>query len=143
MANHFTITGNVVAEPETRLLNDGKQVTEIRVASTARKKQGNEWIDEGTTWVTVTAWDKLSEQVAKNLHKGVQVIVQGALRTQEFRTKAGENASKLVMNADEIGVSLRRHDVNYTKAGEGSQGGSASPWGGGPAGNPTNEQAPF
>lgn len=145
MANHYTILGNVVAEPETRFLNGGAQVTEIRVGSTARKKQGNEWVDEGTTWVTVSAWGKLSEQVSKNIHKGAQVLVQGALRTQEFKTKAGEDASKLVMNADEIGISLRRHDVTYTKAGEGATSGAAqsAPWGGGPAGNPTGEQAPF
>ena len=70
--NHI-IVGNLGADPEMRYLPDGTAVTNFSVA--VNQKRGE---NETTTWVRVTAWNKLAEVCNEYLEKGRPVLVQGS-----------------------------------------------------------------
>lgn len=82
--NKFIGIGNLGKDPETRVMPDGKAVTNISIAITERykDKQGNK--QEITEWVNVAFFGKLAEIVAQYLTKGSQVYVEGKLRTDKY-----------------------------------------------------------
>ena len=68
--NTVTITGRLTANPELRYTNDGKAVTNMRVA-----------VNDRTDFVDVTVWGKPAEAVAERKAKGDQIGVTGRLTT--------------------------------------------------------------
>lgn len=128
MANAFTLNGNVVAEPELKFLNDGTAVASFRVASNSSRKQGEEWVEEGTLWVSVSAFGKLAEQAANTLQKGIRVIVQGPLKNREWEDKDGNKRDSIEMRADLIGVDINRQNIQVSKqSNNGNDGGNYRP----------------
>lgn len=116
----ITITGNLTADPELRYVGDNA-VAQFSVASTASKKVGDEWVDEETVFLRVSAWRQLGEGAAETLRKGDSVIVTGKLKQRSFE-KDGQKRSVFEIDADNIGKSVRaRKDggkSSYEKAAE-------------------------
>lgn len=116
MANQITLIGNVVADPELKLLNDGTSIASFRVASNSSRKQGEQWVEEGTLWVSVNAWGKLGERAVANLSKGTKVLVQGPIKNRQWTNKDGEVRDSIEMRADAIGIDI--FSKNMSEAGE-------------------------
>jgi len=49
-----------------------------------------EWIDNGTTYIDVTCWRNLAQNVVDSLDKGSAVIVTGRLRSKEREIEVEE-----------------------------------------------------
>jgi len=79
----ISFSGNV-GNNELRFTPQGKAVLSLSVAENHRKKQGNEWVDDGTTWWRVTVWDRQAETLAEHAPKGTRVLVTGTVRSREF-----------------------------------------------------------
>lgn len=104
-----TIIGNVGAIYEIRRVGkDNKAVIEFSVAITHRYRDGNDWKDGETTWVNVTAWERLAENVEKSLRKGDRVIVKGRNGTKPSFTKDDGTVlpPKPFLTADYVGLEL-------------------------------------
>ena len=88
--NRVTILGHLGADPETRYLESGKAVSNIRVATTERwtDKQSGE-AKEQTEWHRVVMFDRLGEIAAEYLNKGSQCYIEGRLRTRKWQNKEG------------------------------------------------------
>jgi single-strand DNA-binding protein len=73
------VFGHLGKDPEMHYLPSGKAVTNFSVAASRKwkDKDGNE-VSE-TTWVRVSAFDKVAEMCAEYLHKGSHVYVEGRL----------------------------------------------------------------
>jgi len=110
----LTITGNLVADPEIRIINSGKSVASFTVVSSKSKKlPDGTWENTDTTFWSVKCWDKLAENVAYNLRKGVSVIVVGTAVQENWDDKAtGDKRSKIAVTAWNVGVDMKRH--SYT-----------------------------
>ena len=96
------VIGNLTADPELRFTQSGKPVASLTVA--VNRKKGD---DEHTSFIDVTAWDSLAENVSESLQKGDRVVVTGRLEQRSWETPEGDRRSKLEVVADEIGPSLR------------------------------------
>ena len=108
MPDTFTIiTGNLTDDPEIRFTNGGAPVANLRVAVTARIKDGDTWKDGDTFYFRVTVWRTLAEHVADSLSKGDRVIVTGRLRTRTWETTEGESRTVVELDAEDIGPSLK------------------------------------
>jgi single-strand DNA-binding protein len=107
MTAHVTIVGNLTKDPELRFTPGGDAVANMSIAVNERVKDGNEWKDGEASFYEVKAWKKLGEQVAESLTKGNRVIVTGKMRIEKYETKTGETRYTTVINADEIGESIR------------------------------------
>jgi len=68
--NHTSIVGNLAADPELRFTTSGAAVANLRVAVTARVRDGDAWRDGETSFYRVTAWRDLATNVIPELAPG-------------------------------------------------------------------------
>jgi single-strand DNA-binding protein len=101
------ITGNLTEDPEVHFTPNGAAVANLRVAVTARVKDGNDWKDGDTSFFRVNVWRSLAEHVGDSLSKGDRVIIVGRLKTRSWETPEGERRTVTEIDAEEIGPSLR------------------------------------
>jgi len=120
--------GNLVADPELRFTAAGKAVVNFRIAASSRKKQGDEWVDGDSCFLTVSAWDDTAENIAETLTKGQSVIVSGDLKQREYETNTGEKRTVYEIAARSVGPDLRKAVANKVKR---NQSDARDPWGGG------------
>lgn len=99
----ITIVGNI-GEPELHFTPSGKAVLNVSLAENHSRKQGNEWVDDGTTWRRLVAWEQKAETLAAVLQKGDRVIVLGSERLKEFDTKDGSKGKSLEVVVKTLGV---------------------------------------
>lgn len=107
MSAQVTIVGNLTKDPELRFTPSGDAVANLSIAVNERIKVGDEWKDGEASFYEIKAWRKLGEQVAESLTKGQRVIVVGKMRIEKYETKTGELRQTTVINAEEIGESIR------------------------------------
>lgn len=122
MTAQVTVVGNLTAEPEIKTTKTGSSVLKVGVAVNRRwKNKQDEW-EEEVSFFDVNAWGELADNVAASLSKGSRVIVSGRLEQQSWENKEGQKQSKVVLVADDIGVSLRKAQVQgINKTGQAAQ----------------------
>lgn len=107
----ITGTGNLTRDPDLTFTPSGVARANLSVACNDRKQDENgKWIDGETTYLNVTAWRALAENVAESLRKGDAVTVTGRLRTRKYE-KDGETKSITEVDADSIAFDLKRSSV--------------------------------
>lgn len=114
-----TIIGNLTGPVELRFTPSGAAVAKFSVASTPRvlDKQSGEWKDGSPLFMPCTAWRDLGEHAAESLDTGTRVILQGRLKQDSWDDKeTGAKRSRIVMEVDEIGPSLRFATAKVEKA---------------------------
>lgn len=111
----ISLAGNLAYDPKLRFTSTGVPVTDLRVASTQRKRVGEQWEDGETLWFGVTCWKQLAENVAKSLHKGDRVTVAGRLAQRTWTKEDGTDVVNLEIDATAVGVDLGRFPVSIEK----------------------------
>lgn len=108
----ITIIGNLGRDPEMRYTPQGRPVTDMSVAVSHSKPDGNGgWKDEGTDWYRVSVWGDRAERAAEQFRKGNRVLVAGRFKTREYERRDGGTALSLEITADDIIPAERpRHD---------------------------------
>lgn len=89
--NKAILVGNLAAEPEYRVLNNGENcVATVSLATNEsfKDQQGN--VQERTEWHRLVFWGKLAEIAHQYLHKGSQIYVEGKIRTRSYDDQSGE-----------------------------------------------------
>ncbi len=117
MDSTITIVGNLARDPELRFTPSGQAVVSFGVAVNRRwqNKTTQEW-EEQVSFVDVTAWGTLGENVSESLEKGSRVIVTGRIEQQTWEDKdGGGKRSKLQIVADSVGADLRWATCVVTK----------------------------
>lgn len=115
--NNVTLIGNLVDDPELRFTPSGIALANIRLAVNKRwKGQNDEWQEE-TSFFGGTLWREQAEQAAESLTKGTRVIVVGRLQQQTWEDDKGNQRSKVEVQIDEIGPSLRWATAQVHRAG--------------------------
>jgi single-strand DNA-binding protein len=107
----LTITGNVVADPELRVIPSGKAIATFTVVSSKSVKQADgSWENTDTTFWDIKCWGKTAENVADSVQKGMSVIVVGTAVQENWDDKAtGAKRSKIAVTAWNVGIDLKRH----------------------------------
>lgn len=124
MSVFIKIEGNLIADPQPGQGPDGAPVANFTVACNSQKKQADgSWQEAGSQLFSVAAWRQLSAAALNNLRKGTPVVVSGRLSFRNFTTKDGREVTALEIDADDIGYSLRFHDVQGGKRQQGAAGG--------------------
>lgn len=112
-------------------------VVNFNVAVTPRVRNSEgEWENGETEWVSVTAWERLAENVAKTFNKGDRVIIVGNARVSPGGTTAEgkEYEPRTTVTAQFVGVDLtfdpassEREAKNRTTAQEEGETGEEKP----------------
>jgi single-strand DNA-binding protein len=88
--NKCAFIGNLGADPESRSLNNGGEVVNLRLAVSEswKDKDGNR--QERTEWVPVVIFNENLGKVAKSyLRKGSKVYLEGQLQTRKWQDQSG------------------------------------------------------
>ncbi|MFF1416531.1 single-stranded DNA-binding protein [Streptomyces sp. NPDC058280] len=123
----ITGVGRLTADPELRFTSASKAVASISLAFNARRlnPQTQQWEDGDVFYVRGTAWERLAENAAETLTKGMEVLVSGELRTERWE-KDGQKHERTALMIRSIGPSLAFATAQVSKvtgSGNGAQGG--------------------
>ena len=104
-----SLAGYVATQPTWRETSAGRPNLSMRVAWTPRRidRATGEWVDGNTSFVTVTCWRKLADNVATCLRKGDPVLVHGRLSVRPYEDKQG--APRIAVDVDALSVG---HDLS-------------------------------
>lgn len=89
--NKVTLLGNLGADPEVRMGQDGSKIVTFSIATSEfwNDKQTGER-KEKTEWHRIVIFnDRLSDIAEKYLRKGSKVYVEGQLQTRQWKDNAG------------------------------------------------------
>lgn len=91
--NKVILVGNVCADPETRRLNSGDPVCNLRLATSERwKDKSSGERKEKTEWHNVVIFDENLCKVVENyVKKGSKVYIEGALQTRKWQDQEGKD----------------------------------------------------
>jgi single-strand DNA-binding protein len=151
--NAVTIVGNVTDDPELRFTPSGLPVATFTVAVNSRIRKNDAWEDRNDGFFRCSCWRDMAENVAESLTKGTRVMVVGKIQEQRWEDQEGGKRSRVEIQVDEVGPTLRWATVQVTKSqrSSGGSGGGGSDWGSGssgggspaPVGGPPNEEGGF
>jgi single-strand DNA-binding protein len=117
-----TIIGNLTSDPELRFTPSGAAVANFTVASTPRRKDGDEWVDGEAMFVSCSVWREYAENVAESLQKGQRVIVHGRLKVRSYETRDQEKRLSIELDVEEVGHALRFGSATFERKGANTQG---------------------
>jgi single-strand DNA-binding protein len=125
--NKVILVGNLGADPESRSLNNGGEVVNLRVATSENWKDKSGERQERTEWHRVVIFNENLGRVAKNyLRKGSKVYLEGQLQTRKWTDQSGQDK----YSTEVVLQNFRGELVLLDSRGEGGGGG----FGGGSSG---------
>jgi len=148
--NKVILIGNLGADPESRTTPGGLTVTNIRVATTEKRKdrQSGDLVEE-TEWHRVVMFDRLAEVAREYLRKGSHVYIEGQIRTNKWQDKDGNDrytteiiGRDMQMLGGRPGAGAPGGERDYDDRAP-SSGGKAPAGGGGRKEEPFEDDIPF
>jgi single-strand DNA-binding protein len=111
-----SMTGYVATQPKFRMVGNGASVVSMRVAWTPRyiDRGTGEWVDGNTSYLTVSCWRKLADNVAMCLRKGDPVVVKGRLSVRAYE-KDGMPRTEVDVDASSVGHDLSRGVAHFQR----------------------------
>jgi len=90
--NKVILIGHLGSDPESRAMPSGRNVTNMRLATSEswKDKQSGEQ-KERTEWHSIVLYDRLGEVASQYLKKGSQVYIEGRLQTRKWQDKEGKD----------------------------------------------------
>ena len=124
-----TVIGNAVTDVSLRVTSTGTSVASFRIASNSRRfdKSTNSWIDQEPSYLSITAWSQLAENVALSVHKGQGLVVTGKLKVRQWQD-ADKSGTNVEIDATAIGHDLNRGTSEFTKVKRVSEFYEQDPW---------------
>lgn len=119
----MTGVGRLTNDPELRFTPSSKAVASIPLAFNSRRlnQQTQQWEDGDVLYVRGTAWERLAENAAETLEKGMEVIVTGELRTESWE-KDGQKHERVALLIRSIAPNLAFATAQVTKVTSGQNG---------------------
>ena len=94
------IVGRLTRDAELKYANSGTAICHFSIATNARVKKGDQWVDESSYW-DVDLFGKRAESVNQYLTKGKLVAVQGDMRQDRWE-QDGQQKSKVKITANDV-----------------------------------------
>ena len=120
--NKVMLIGNVGRDPNVRYLDGnsgggpGSKVATFTLATTERYRDRSGETRENTEWHNIVAWRNSADLAEKFIRKGMQIYIEGRLRTRQYTDQAGVQKYTTEVVADNIQLLGRRQEE------EGAQG---------------------
>lgn len=95
--------GRLTQDPEIRYNGSGAAVTSFSVAINRKFRKGEEGkLTEAVTFVPIRSYGKTAEHAVEHLGKGRAVLIDGELRSSEWKGEDGETRRRLYVAAQKI-----------------------------------------
>jgi len=90
--NKVILIGNLGADPETRMTQQGAAVTTLNIATDESYKDKNTGqMVPKTEWHRVVTFNRLAEITRDYLKKGSKVYIEGRLQTRKWQDQSGQD----------------------------------------------------
>ena len=96
-----TLSGNLTRDVELKALPSGTDVARLRVATTTRRRAGEEWVDK-TNYFTVEVYGAQARSCAQYLRKGSRVFVDAELDWREWTDQQGGKREAVTLRARQV-----------------------------------------
>jgi single-strand DNA-binding protein len=96
-----TLSGNLTRDVELRELPSGAEVARLRVASTARRRNGEEWLDK-TNYFTVEVFGAQARACAQYLGRGSRGVVDAELDWREWTDQQDAKREAVTFKARQV-----------------------------------------
>lgn len=116
--NKVILVGNLGADPEVRHLEGEKAVANLSLATTEVYKDRSGNRVENTEWHDLEMWDGQAKIAEQYLKKGMQIFVEGKLKTDTWQDDQGNNRRKTKIRVLSFTMLGQRSDA-------GNQGGNS------------------
>ena len=125
--NKVILVGNLGDDPESRSLNNGGEVVNLRVATSESWKDRDGQRQERTEWHRVVIFNENLGKVAKSyLRKGSKVYLEGQIQTRKWTDQSGADRY-----STEIVLQRFRGELVLLDSRGGGGGGGGGDYGGG------------
>jgi single-strand DNA-binding protein len=128
--NKVILIGNLGLDPEIRTTQEGKEICNIRLATTESWKDKNTYEKkEKTEWHKVVIFSTGLINLAKNyLKKGSKIYIEGSLQTRKWQDKAGNDrySTEIILQnynstLTMLDYSGEKNNNNYTNSSDTAQ----------------------
>lgn len=96
-----TLSGNLTRDVEHKVLPSGTDVARLRVATTTRRKAGDEWIEK-TNYFTVEVYGAQGRACAQYLAKGSRIVVDAELDWREWTDQQDNKREAVTFRARQV-----------------------------------------
>jgi single-strand DNA-binding protein len=108
--NKVILLGNLGKDPEVRYLEGGAAVAKFPLATSESYNDKAGRRVEHTEWHNIVLWRGLAEVAEKYLKKGMQVYIEGKIRTRSYDDKDGNKKYMTEIVADTMTMLGGRKD---------------------------------
>ena len=114
--NKVLLIGNVGRDPEVRYLEGGggaqnaTKVASFTLATTERFRDRSGELRENTEWHNIVAWRNSADLAEKFIRKGMQIYIEGKLRTRSWTDQQGVKKFTTEVVVDNIQLLGKRSD---------------------------------
>ena len=123
--NKAILIGNLGKDPEVRYLEGGTAVAKITLATTESYKDKTGKRVDQTEWHNIVLWRGLAEIAEKYLKKGMQIYIEGRIKTRSWDDKEGNKRYTTEIVGDNMTI-LGKKESNTNAGGESTGGGTGS-----------------
>jgi single-strand DNA-binding protein len=117
-AMYTVVVGNLCQDPILRQpFRGGQPYAKFTVATNARRRVGDEYVDRPPVFHRVICFGQLAENVSNSLRKGMEVLAVGDWADDSYTDEQGQRRVQIVMEARTLGPTLRwvTAEVNRTE----------------------------
>ena len=118
-----TLSGNLTRDVELQTLPSGTDVARLRVATTTRRRAGEEWVEK-TNYFTVEVYGAQARSCAQYLRKGSRVFVDAELDWREWTDQQDHKREAVTFRARQVLFEGGRPTSAVTAADGGEQNGA-------------------
>jgi single-strand DNA-binding protein len=96
-----TLSGNLTRDVELKALPSGTDVARLRVATTTRRRTGEEWVEK-TNYFTVEVYGAQARSCEQYLRKGSRVLVDAELDWREWTDQPDHKREAVTFRARQV-----------------------------------------
>ncbi|MGB3946355.1 MAG: single-stranded DNA-binding protein [Bacteroidia bacterium] len=89
LRNKVQLIGNLGMNPEVKVLDGGKKLAKMSIATNESYKNAKGELVKETQWHNLVAWGKTADIIEKYLKKGSEVAIDGKLMSRTYTDKEG------------------------------------------------------
>jgi len=104
-----TLSGNLTRDVELRQLPSGADVARLRIATTTRRRNGEEWVDK-TNYFTIEVFGAHARACAQYLAKGSRVLVDAEPDWREWTDQQNSKREAVTFKARQVLFEGARRD---------------------------------
>ncbi len=109
--NSILVEGNLVKDPDSKVLPSGNQVCDFTLASNRYYKNGEAGLEKEVSYFDVEAWSRLGASCAQYLKKGRGVRVVGRLKQDRWIDPEGKQKARVKIVAEHVEFKAQKQGV--------------------------------